>query len=323
MRSLGIILIVTFGQVGALSLKEQGLALFEQAELTLKRESDPARLAHGALVLAGLIKDVDSSRSEALLRLAARALSQLDFEEIAERERRRTGRTPRVVFRSPYDVDHLWEKLLEEAAQLRVELVREFLAEIKADDRWKGSVLARLARSVREGHARDELVDMSLTHAISFSAVSLLFALRERDPERGHAIFRAALERAVQRGDLDGLYWLGAYAIPGVNLPNRFPLSNPPAPDPMLARMYIHALVDALSEVAVRANPMPTHIYRALVNIRPHAEQFAVDVVPRIDSTLAFVVSRLSPRALAEAERSDLERTTPEVEKIEDLELRA
>jgi len=314
-----IIVAFAFGQVGVQEVKEQGLALFDQAELTVKQESDPARLAHGALVLASLIKDIEASRGEALLRLAARALSKLDF--IAEQGQ--AGGMPRVTFRSPYDVDRLWEKLFEESAELRVELVREFLAEVKADDRWKGVLLARLARSVREARAMEELVELSLAHAVSFSAVSLLFDLRGRDPERGRAIFRAALERAVRRGDLDGLYWLGAYAIPGVNLPNRFPLTDPPAPDPVLARVYIRALVDVLSQVAVWANPMPAHIYRALVNIRPHAERFAPDRVPQIDSLLAFVTSRLSPRAIAEAEQRDLERVSPETEKIEDLELRA
>ncbi len=318
-----IVVALTFGPMGLQDIKEQGLALFEQAELTLKRESDPVRRAHGAIIVASLIREVEPDRGETLLRLAAQALSQLDRADPFERGRRQMGKMPRVVFRTPYDVAHLWEKLLEEAAKLRADLVREFLAEVAWDELQKGSVLSRLARSVHDPRTMSELVEMSLSHAVSFSAVALLFELRERDPERSRAIFHTALERAVRRGDLDGLYWLGAYAIPGVNLPNRFPLSNPPAPDPALARMYIRVLVEVLSQAALQVTPTPTHIYRALVNIRPYAEQFVPEIVPQVDSLLTLIASRLSPKAIAEVQRSDLERTTPKPEKAEDLERRA
>lgn len=322
MRLAGLIIAaLVLGQVEPQDVELQGRLLFEEAELTLRRESDPVRLAHGAIVIAGLAKDVEGSRVEPLLRMAAQALSKLEVESALERERKRTGRVPRVFFRSPYDVDVLWEKWLEQAVGFRVELVREFLPEIRGDERWKGSVLSRIARSVKDDdRARRVLVELSLSQAISFDTVSLLFELREKDPELGRALFRSALERAIRQGDLESLYWLGAYAIPGVNLPNRFPLADPPAPDPGLSRVYIRALVDVLSQVAFQAPRMPTHIYRALVNIRPHAEQFAPEIVPQIDSLPTFVVSRLSPEAIQAAERSDLERATPRPEKIEDLE---
>ncbi len=305
-------------------LRQQGLLFLEQAELTVKREGNPVRLAHGAIVLAGLAKEIEPNRCGPLLRLAAQALSGLEVESALQREKRQTGKMPRVVFRSPYDADRLWEAVLEQAASCRIELVRELMAGIRGSELWKGHVLARLARSVKDdARTWNELIELSVSQAVSFEIIGLLFELREKDPERGRAIFRSALERAVVRRDLGGLYWLGAYAIPGVNLPNRFPLADPPAPDPLLARMYIPALVDVLSGVIARVGPIPSHVYRALVNIRPYAEQFAPEVVLHIDNLLALVVNRLSPEAIAEAERSDLERMTPRAERIEDLERQA
>lgn len=324
MGLIGLILAAfVWGQAEPQDLRQQGLLLFEQAEFSLAKEDDPARLAHGALVLAGLLKEIDRGRSEALLRRAGQVLSKLSAGDVYEFTKI-SAKAPRVIFRSPYDPDRLWEKLLEQAASFRADLVGEFLAEMKANDRMKAELLARLARSVKEDDQTvGNLVEMSLSHAVSYSAVSLLFDLREKDPERGRAIFRSALERAVRQRDFDGLYWLGAYAIPGINLPNRFPLSNPPPPDPILSRVYIRSLIDVLSEEIMRTDPLRTHIYRALVNIRPYAERFTPDIVSRIDSLLTLVVSRLSPTAIAEAEQRDLERVMPESEKIEDLERKA
>lgn len=325
MRRKGLILIaLIFGQTEPQDLRQQGLNFFDQAEFALTKENDPLRIAHGAITLAGLMKDIDIGRSEALLRQAARELSKRDFESALEREQRRTGKMPRVAFRSPYDTDYLWEKLLEQSATLRTELVREFLSQIKGNEQWKANRLARLTQLVKgDDRAVSELVEMSLSYAVSYSAVSLLFDLREKDPDRGRAIFRAALERAVTQGDLDGLYWLGAYAIPGINLPNRFPLTDPPAPDPTLSRIYIRALVDVLSKEILQAQRVETHFYRALMNLRPYAEQFAPNLISRIDSVLTLVVSRLSPEAIAEAEQRDLSRGTPDSEKSEDLERKA
>ncbi|HXF04931.1 MAG TPA: hypothetical protein VNM72_05900 [Blastocatellia bacterium] len=319
-----ILAALILAQVESQDLKQQGLVLFEQAEFALRKESDPARLAHGAIVLAGLMKDIDAGRSEALLRQAVQALSELRSEGAMERAGRLPGKTPRVLFRSPYDAEQLWQKLLEQSVGLRTDLVREFLAQMKAGDQWKADLLSRLARSVKDDEGTvSELVEMSLSYAISYSTVSLLFHLREKDPERGRAIFRSALARAARQGDLDGLYWLGAYAIPGINLPNRFPLSNPPPADPMLSRVYIRTLIDALSKEILQGQKVRAHMYRALINIRPYAEQLTPDVVSRIDSLLTLVVSRLPSEAIAEAEQGDLERRAPDTEKIEDLERKA
>lgn len=325
MRREGLILVaLIIGQTDVQDLREQGLALFQQAEFALTKEGDSVRLAHGAITLASLVKDIDPARSEALLRWAARELSKRDFESALEREQRRTGKMPRVAFRSPYDVDYLWEKLLEHSATLRTELVREFLSQIKGNEQWKAGRLARLAQSVKDDDRTvSELVEMSLSYAVSYSAVSLLLDLREKDPDRSRTIFRAALERAVRQGDLEGLYWLGAYAIPGINLPNRIPLTNPPALDPALSRVYIRALVDVLAKEILQAQRIETHFYRALMNLRPYAEQVTPDLVSRIDSLLTLVVSRLSPEAIAEAEQRDLSRVMPDREKSEDLERKA
>jgi hypothetical protein len=314
---------LVWGQVEHSDVKQQALILFEQAEFALKQERDPARRAHGAIILAGLAKDIEASRAEALLRLAARVLPTT-AEDSVERERKRTGRTPRIAFRSPYDSDALWKKLLEQAARLRVELVGEFLAQIKGNQQWKASVLSQLAQTVKDDErASSELVEMGLSQGVSFSTVSLLFDLRERAPERADALFRSALKRAVRQRDFDFLYWLGAYALPGVNLPSRFPLVQPPAPDPALSRIYIEALINVMSKVVAQARQLPSHIYRALVAIRPYAEQFTPDSVSQIDSLLTLVVSRLSPEQIAQAELEERERTTPDTERIEDLEKKA
>lgn len=301
-------------------LQEWASLFLGQAEFTLNEESRPAKLAHGAIVMAGLVKDADPERAERLLRLAAKALSQVDFEDPFERMKRQGMR---VSFRTPYDLLELWRQLLGQAARLRMDLVREFITQLKADKRWKSRLLAYIGRTLDDEESLSELTRMSLEYGLSSSTVDMLFRLRQKNARRADAIFRSALATAAAHGDLGQLYWLGAYAIPGVNLPNRFPLVNPSPPDAELSRLFIRTLVDVLARVVSTTGQIPTHIYRALVNIRPYAEQFAPDTVARIDGLLSLVVSRLPATAIAEAEQRDLDRVMVTEEKVDALVRRA
>lgn len=321
MRNLSVLMLsFILVQPWQRELQERASLFLGQAELTLNEESRPAKLAHGAIIIAGLVKDVDPERAERFLRLAAKALSHVDFEDPFERMREQGVR---VSFRTPYDSLDLWKQLLSQAARLRTSLVREFIAQLKADKRWKSRLLAYIGRALDDEESLSELTKMSLEYGLSSSTVDILFRLKRKNAERADAIFRSALAAAAAHGDLGQLYWLGAYAIPGVNLPNRFPLVNPSPPDAELSRLFIRTLVDALARAVSTAGQIPTHIYRALVNIRPYAEQFAPDTLTRIDGLLSLVVSRLPAAAIAEAEQRDLDRVTVAEEKVDTLMRRA
>ncbi len=288
----------------------------DQAERTLREERHPLRFAHGALVLAQMMKEIAPERANRLVRAAAQALAQVNFETFAERVMRLK---PRAGFRTPYDVDLLWERVLEHSAASDVEFLKETLEGLNADETWKADALARLARSLEDDRKIGELITLSLRYGATYSLVDLLFHLRGKNPPLADALFRSAVHRAVARRDLDGLYWLGAYAIPGVNLPNRFPLADPPPPDPRLARFYLDILVEQLAHAAFSAPRIPAHIYWALTNIHPQAERFAPELLGRIESLLTFVTSRLPASAIAYIERREGERRTPSEAKAEDL----
>ncbi len=301
------------------------ILVLEQAERILQEERHPLRFAHGALVIGHLVGEIEPERARRLLRAAAEALAQVDFETLADRMVRFKQR---AAFHTPYDVDLLWETLLERAATSDVEFLEEVLTRLKADAVWKARAIAAVARSLADDHKTNEqklrdLATLSLKHAVTFPLVDLLFRLKRRNPSLADTLFRSALHQAAIRKDLEGLYWLGAYAIPGVNLPNRFPLADPPPPDAHLARMYLDVLVEQLAHVAFSTSRIPSHIYWALVNIHPQAEQFAPQLLGRIESLLTFVASRLPASAIARIERRDQERLTPAEKKAEDLIARA
>ncbi len=292
------------------------IVLLDQAERTLREERQPLRFAHGALVLAQMLRETEPERASRLVRAAAHALAQVDFETFAERLVRLKQR---AGFRTPYDVDLLWERVLEHSAASDTEFLKEALEGLKADEVWKADALARLARSLEDDRKMGELITLSLTYGVTRSLVDLLFHLRGKNPPLADALFRSAVHRAVARKDLEGLYWLGAYAIPGVNLPNRFSPADPPPPDPRLARFYLNVLVEQLAHVAFSASRIPAHIYWALMNIHPQAERFAPELLGRIESLLTFVTSRLPASAIAYIERREEERRTRPETKAEDL----
>jgi hypothetical protein len=288
-------------------LRNWAVYFLNQAEATLREEGDPAKLAHGAIVLAELVRDIDRERAERLLRMAANALSDMKFERSAAR---------RVAFRSPYDIPVLWERLLGQAASLSQDLMSELFTKLKADDQLKSFLLDQIGRSLDDERKLSKIVEMSLEYPASYSLVSLLFKLRQKSPGQADLLFRSALQRAASGGDLLSMYWLGAYAIPGINLPNRFPVAEIPAPDPSLSRLFINTLAESLAKV-VMSDRVPGHVYGALVNIRPYAERFAPETVGRIDSLLNQLVGKVHPKAMAESERLDLARFTPAEEKVE------
>ncbi|MCS6816501.1 MAG: hypothetical protein N0A16_06870 [Blastocatellia bacterium] len=158
-----------------------------------------------------------------------------------------------------------------------------------------------------------------MRYGVTLSLVNLLFHLRQENPDLAHTLFRSALQHAAARGDLDGLYWLGAYAIPGVSLPDRFPLVDPPPPDPYLARLYLDVLVEQLAHVAFSRPRIPAHVYWALMNIRPEVERFAPELIGRVESLLTFVTSRLPASAIADVERREQQRRTDPRAEAEDL----
>lgn len=108
-------------------------------------ERHPLRFAHGALVIVELVKPIEPERANRLVRAAARALAEVDFETP---EARMMRLKQRVAIRNPYEVDFLWEKLLEHGADLDVELLKGSLERLKASEQWKANVLTNIARSL-------------------------------------------------------------------------------------------------------------------------------------------------------------------------------
>ncbi len=231
--------------------------------------------------------------------------------------------TPRVTFRSPYAADFLWEKLIEQAVAHRVELAREFLKRLAGNEQWKTQLLSRVGRLVEEDHKIEALIRMSMEKAVTFSTVDLLFHLKRKNPHYADRMYRAALQKAAAQRDIRALYWLGAYALPGIALPDQFPRAEPSSPDFQIARLYLETLVKVLAQEVLATPRIPSHLYRTLVSIRPYAEQFAPEIVTRIDNLLSFITSRLPAQEHAEAERRDRERASPTEEKAEDLLLEA
>jgi hypothetical protein len=80
----------------------------------------------------------------------------------------------------------------------------ELFNELKADDQSKGFLLSRIGRSLNDERKLGRVVEMSPEYSDSYSLVSLLFQLRQKNPGQADLLFRSALQRAASRNDLMG-----------------------------------------------------------------------------------------------------------------------